>query len=252
MADMKISDLPAAADAVDAQQFEVNDSGTSRRVTFQQMRTKIKAWLDGVYAAATHNHDTAYAAKSHNHSGTYAPASHTHPIQDLNNSTATGRALLVQPNPEAVRSYIGAGTGNSNLAIGTTATTAKAGDWKPHLDADTTGQLPWARLTGIPDGAAGLPQALGVGSYVMGYKKPVNPHQTAAAISAGQTVSGSQLTISGYAMTLHVAGDSAGYSQWTGLPTPGATGTWRAMMHGGSAAGTYQSSPVPTLFLRIA
>jgi len=248
MADMKISDLPAAADAVDAQQFEVNDSGTSRRVTFQQMRTKIKAWLDGVYAAATHNHDTAYAAKSHNHSDTYAPASHTHPIQDLNNSTATGRALLVQPNPEAVRSYIGAGTGNSNLAIGSTATTAKAGNWKPRLDADTTGQLPWSRLSGIPEGAAGLPQALGVGSYVMATKKAAHATQT---IPVGGAVSGSDL----YGMYFDTPPGDYGFPlPSTPVTGPTLSGTWRNM-GGGAAVRRPYASPMNysmSLFLRIA
>jgi len=47
---MKISDLPAVTEVKDAQQFEVNDSGTSRRVTYQQLRTKIKQGLGRVHA----------------------------------------------------------------------------------------------------------------------------------------------------------------------------------------------------------
>lgn len=38
----------------------------------------------------------------------------------------------------AARSAIGAGTGSSNLALGTTSTTAKAGDWTPDL-SDVSG-----------------------------------------------------------------------------------------------------------------
>ena len=47
MANVKISDLPSAASAAGTQEFEVNDSGTSRKVTGSQMLT---------YIAANHTH----------------------------------------------------------------------------------------------------------------------------------------------------------------------------------------------------
>ena len=49
-------------------------------------------------------------------------------------TTAFGRNLLTLADAAAVRAAIGAGT--SSLALGTTSTTAKAGDWNPFVGAD--------------------------------------------------------------------------------------------------------------------
>lgn len=54
---------------------------------------------------------------------------HTHTASQISDSTTTGRAVLVAVDASAARAAIGAGT--SNLAIGTTSTTAKAGDYAP-------------------------------------------------------------------------------------------------------------------------
>ena len=45
MADIKISQLPAAGAASGTQEFEVNDSGTSRKVTGSQIESFVKASL---------------------------------------------------------------------------------------------------------------------------------------------------------------------------------------------------------------
>ena len=45
MADIKISQLPAAASASGTQEFEVNDSGTSRKVTGSQIEAFVKGSL---------------------------------------------------------------------------------------------------------------------------------------------------------------------------------------------------------------
>ena len=58
-----------------------------------------------------------------------ANTSHTHTASQISDSTTTGRSVLVAADAAAARSAIGAGT--SNLAIGTTPTTAKAGDYAP-------------------------------------------------------------------------------------------------------------------------
>jgi len=112
MTDMRISDLPQAPNVNDAQQFEVNDSGNSRRVTFQQMRETIKAQADNLYAAKNH----------------------THTAEEISNATAIGRAVLTSANPDIARATI----------------QAKAETWIPHVANDTTGQLPWERLSGVP------------------------------------------------------------------------------------------------------
>lgn len=54
------------------------------------------------------------------------PTAHTHPASAISDSTATGRSLLTAADAAAARAAIGAGT--SNLAIGTTGTTAAAGN----------------------------------------------------------------------------------------------------------------------------
>jgi len=69
--------------------------------------------------------------------GDYAPSSN-----DITDATATGKGILTATDATAARAVIGAGT--SNLAIGTTNTTAKAGDYAPSAanisDATTTGR----------------------------------------------------------------------------------------------------------------
>lgn len=52
-------------------------------------------------------------------------------VADISDATDTGKALLLADDEEAARAAIGAGTGNSNLALGTTASTAKAGNYQP-------------------------------------------------------------------------------------------------------------------------
>lgn len=91
--------------------------------------------------------------------GNYAPIA-----SDISNSTAVGRALITAADAAAARTAISAGT--SNLAIGTTSTTAKAGNYAPAIadisDATTIGKtvLGAANAAGVrsaisaPDAAA--------------------------------------------------------------------------------------------------
>lgn len=72
-----------------------------------------------------------------------ADVGHTHTATDISNSTATGRSVLTAADAAAARTAIGAGT--SNLAIGTTASTAKAGNWFPSF-AEVTGTIGTAQL----------------------------------------------------------------------------------------------------------
>lgn len=58
--------------------------------------------------------------------------------QDINDASSIGRALITTASAAAARSTIGAGT--SSLALGTTSTTAKAGDYQPT----------WTQVTGKP------------------------------------------------------------------------------------------------------
>jgi len=72
-----------------------------------------------------------------------APAVHNHTASQISDSTATGRSVLTAADAAAARTAIGAGT--SSLAIGSTASTAKAGNWFPSF-AEVTGTLSSAQL----------------------------------------------------------------------------------------------------------
>lgn len=105
-----------------------------------------------------------------------AATSHTHTAVQISDSTATGRSLIAAADAAAARSAIGAGTGTSNLTLGTTGATAKAGDYQPswtdvtskpttftpaahaHAGADlTSGTVASARLgSGTADGTTFL------------------------------------------------------------------------------------------------
>ncbi|ASR80652.1 minor tail protein [Arthrobacter phage Piccoletto] len=74
---------------------------------------------------------------------TRAAASHTHAASEISDSTTVGRSLMTAADAAAARTAIGAGT--SSLVIGTTGTTAKAGNWFPSF-ADVTGTLSTSQL----------------------------------------------------------------------------------------------------------
>lgn len=57
---------------------------------------------------------------------------------DITDATDVGRDVLTATDAAAARAAIGAGTGNSDLTIGTTASTAKAGNWVPPPAAAVT------------------------------------------------------------------------------------------------------------------
>ena len=70
------------------------------------------------------------------------PDEHEHTVEQITNATTVGRNVLKATDAAAARTAIGAGT--SNLALGTTASTAKAGNYQPTAenitDATTVGR----------------------------------------------------------------------------------------------------------------
>lgn len=70
-------------------------------------------------------------------------AAHTHPASQISDATALGRQILQAVDAASARTLIGAGT--SNLAIGTTATTAMAGN-KTFAFSEITGTVGTAQL----------------------------------------------------------------------------------------------------------
>lgn len=61
---------------------------------------------------------------------TFPPSAHTHPAGQISDATTVGQALIKAVDQAAARAAIAAGTGNgtSNLALGTTGTTAAPGN----------------------------------------------------------------------------------------------------------------------------
>jgi len=184
MADMKISDLPAAPNVNDAQQFEVNDSGNSRSVTFLQLRDQIKNQFDSVYMEKNaggqyHGPTLTYSTTpSHwnnlpdeyphtgiidklvySHSGNGGPGiDHYYYVQQFfysyYNINVTQLAIPYLEGRIVYRNrYKGAWSA-----------------WKRVANTDTplsefTGNLPYSRISGAP--SSSLPTAMGIGSWLL-------------------------------------------------------------------------------------
>lgn len=122
--------------------------------------------------------------------GNYAPK-----VEEISDATAIGKTILKGTDAAAVRTAIGAGT--SNLTIGTTGTTAKAGDYKPAAadisDASTVGRQVLtaadaaAARTAIGAGTSNLVIGTGANQAMAGNTPiPAAPAQgTAAELEAG-------------------------------------------------------------------
>ena len=129
---------------------------------------------------------------------TFAPSAHTHPAADVSDSTLTGRALLTAADAAAARTAIGAGT--SSLQLGTTSSTAKAGDYQPTAanisDATTVGRNVLkavdaaAARTAIGAGTSSLTLGTAAGTALAGDTAFVPPTRTVAgkALSANVTL----------------------------------------------------------------
>ena len=121
----------------------------------------VAAWGDitdkpSTFKPSAHDHTLAQvnglqtaldgkAAEGHSHAwasitgkpSTFAPSAHNHAWADI---TAKPVVIASGATQAEARTAIGAGTGNSNLEIGTTASTAKVGNYQPT----------WAQVTGKP------------------------------------------------------------------------------------------------------
>ncbi|MEC0328685.1 hypothetical protein P4H42_03490 [Paenibacillus macerans] len=73
---------------------------------------------------------------------TFPPAAHTHTAAQISDASAVGRSVITAADASAARTAIGAGT--SSLALGTTASTAAAGNHTHAASAITT-----AAITGV-------------------------------------------------------------------------------------------------------
>jgi hypothetical protein len=106
----------------------VTASGLATALSSYVTASALASTLSGYATTSTLSGYATTSALSTGLSGK-APTSHTHPAADIADSTAVGRALMKAADATAGRSAIGAGT--SNLAVGSSATDAKAGNYAP-------------------------------------------------------------------------------------------------------------------------
>lgn len=124
-------------------------------------------------------------------SGNYAPATHSHAASQISDSTATGRSVVTATDAAAARTAIGAGT--SSLALGTTSSTAKAGNYQPTAanisDSTATGR---SVLTATDAAAARSAIGAGTSSLALGTTgstaKAGNYTPSIADLPAGSTL----------------------------------------------------------------
>ena len=132
MANVKISDLPAAVAAQLAMEFEVNDAGTSRRVTAAQIDTLVLGATNGFVARSGTNARVARTLTA----GTGVVVSHGNgasgnPIIALSAAVQTSLAAAdtaVQPNALVFASLDAAQEGLAEDVFMSPATTAAAID----------------------------------------------------------------------------------------------------------------------------
>lgn len=94
---------------------------------------------------------------------TAAAGNHTHTHASLTDTTTVGTQVATAADGAAIRTIIGAGTGNSNLAIGTTGTTAAAGN-HTHVIANVTDSTATGQAVVKAASAAAARTAIGAGT----------------------------------------------------------------------------------------
>lgn len=133
MANIKISELPAAAAANGTQEFETNDSGTSKKVTGSQLKTFVK----NGFAVADVSDLTATASELNTLDGITASVTELNTLDGLTASTTelnylTGVSANVQTQLDTkyesgdVATQAQAEAGTDNLTVMTPLRTAQA------------------------------------------------------------------------------------------------------------------------------
>lgn len=113
------------------------------------------------------------------------PTSYEPAAEDISDATAVGRSVLTAASAAAARSAIGAGT--SSLALGTTGSTAKAGNYQPTAanisDATATGR---SVLTAADAAAARTAIGAGTPTSTISQANAENPASTSSGLATGQ------------------------------------------------------------------
>lgn len=246
MANIKISDLTAAAAASGTQEFEVNDSLTSKKVTGAQLLAYTKAnttpadigalaTTAGAVGATNLASNSVTTAKIADNNVTLAK------LPDIATASILGRTTAGTGDPEVLtgaqaRSVIGADNA-SNLTSGTVGT-ARLASGTANSTTYLRGDQTWATVSTTPSTADVLTATSGASVGAVGTYALLRA-SGGTTIAAGGTIAGSSLSYSGIFSTNCAP---IGFAN-SGTPS----GTWRVMGH------LYRSCVVNsvTLFLRI-
>lgn len=174
-----------------------------------------------------------------------AATAHTHVAANISDSTTVGRAVLTAADAAAVRSAIGAGT--SDLVIGTSSTTAKAGDYTPtksdvglaNVDntSDATKNSAVATLTNkIIDGGSNTLQNIAQSS-ITGLATALSGKVSTTTTVNGHALS-SNVTVTANDVLPTQTGNGGRY-----LTTDGTNSSWATIAAGGGNMSTSTYDP---------
>jgi hypothetical protein len=111
-------------------------------------------------------------------------------VNDISNATTIAKSMLVAEDDEAIRTIIGAGT--SNLALGTTSETAKAGDYQPEVD-DISDATAIAKSLLLAEDQEAMRAIIGAGTSDDGGTVT----SVAVSVPTGFEVTGTPITVAG-------------------------------------------------------
>lgn len=121
-----VNGAPAALDTLNELAAALGDDPNFATTVSNQLGTKAPLASPALTGSPTINSKAVVVTDDSRLSDARTPTAHNHPATQISDSTTVGRAVLTASDAATARSAIGAGT--SSLTIGTTGTTACAGN----------------------------------------------------------------------------------------------------------------------------